>query len=73
MEIKTFSHYFSATPRIFRFNLESECETLIDFRNTWYKVTGLEFARLQALSIMQNGKKDNPSEADIDEIIDLYC
>nr|CAG8511217.1 8856_t:CDS:2 [Entrophospora candida] len=50
-----------------------ECKALIDFRNTWYKVTGLEFARLHALSIMQNGKKDNPSEADIDEIIDLYC
>ncbi|CAG8641640.1 8178_t:CDS:1, partial [Diversispora eburnea] len=38
---------------IFRYNLESECEALIDFRNTWYRVIGLEFARLQALSIMQ--------------------
>ncbi|CAG8586616.1 7402_t:CDS:2 [Cetraspora pellucida] len=58
---------------IFRYNLESECKALIDFRNTWYKVTGLEIARFQALSIMQNSKKDNPSESDIDEIVDLYC
>ncbi|CAG8816437.1 3259_t:CDS:1, partial [Gigaspora rosea] len=57
---------------IFRYNLESECKALIDFRNTWYKVTGLEIARFQALSIMQNSKKDNPSESDIDEIVDLY-
>ncbi|CAG8578900.1 13403_t:CDS:2 [Ambispora gerdemannii] len=58
---------------IFRYNLESECEALIDFWNIWYKVTGLEIARFQVLSIMQNGKKDDPSEADIDEIVDLYC
>ncbi|CAH1770571.1 8263_t:CDS:1, partial [Entrophospora sp. SA101] len=58
---------------IFRFNLESEYETLIDFWNMWYRVIGLETARLQALYIMQSGKKDNPLGADIDEIIDLYC
>ena len=48
-------------------------KALIDFRNTWYKAIGLEIARIQAVSTMQNGKKDNPSEADINEIIDLYC
>ncbi|CAH1769905.1 1627_t:CDS:1, partial [Entrophospora sp. SA101] len=58
---------------ILQYNLESECEALIEFRNTWYKAIGLETARLQALYIMQSGKKDDPSEADIDEIIDLYC
>ncbi|CAG8660908.1 9556_t:CDS:1, partial [Paraglomus brasilianum] len=58
---------------IFRYNLESECEALIEFRNIWYKVTGLEIVRFQALSIIQNKKKDNSSEAEIDEIIDLYC
>ncbi|RHZ63691.1 hypothetical protein Glove_328g103 [Diversispora epigaea] len=56
---------------IFRFNLESECEVLIDFRNTWYKVIGLLIARLQVLSSMQSSKKDDSS--DIDEIIGLYC
>ncbi|CAG8640328.1 1160_t:CDS:1, partial [Diversispora eburnea] len=39
---------------IFQFNLKSECEILIDFQNTWYRVIGLKIARLQALSIMQN-------------------
>ena len=53
--------------------LESECDLLTEFRNTWYKAIGLEIVRLQALSIMQNSKKDDSSEADIDEIIDLYC
>ncbi|CAG8644042.1 1351_t:CDS:2 [Ambispora gerdemannii] len=38
--------------------LESECGILTEFRNTWYKVIGLEIARLQALSITQNSKKD---------------
>ncbi|CAG8669880.1 350_t:CDS:1, partial [Paraglomus occultum] len=38
--------------------LESECEILTEFRNTWYKAIGLEIARLQALSITQNSKKD---------------
>ncbi|RHZ87187.1 hypothetical protein Glove_40g157 [Diversispora epigaea] len=56
---------------IFRYNLESECEALIKFRNTWYKVIGLESACPQALSIMQKSKKDN--SPDINEIIDLYC
>ncbi|CAJ0824826.1 17019_t:CDS:1 [Entrophospora sp. SA101] len=58
---------------ILRYNLESECEALTEFRNTWYKVIGLEIARVQAVSIMQSSKKDDSSEADIDEIIDLYC
>ena len=58
---------------ILQYNLESECEALTEFRNTWYKAIGLETARLQALYIMQSGKKDDPSGADIDEIIDLYC
>ena len=26
---------------IFRYNLESECEALIDFRNTWYRDTSI--------------------------------
>ncbi|RHZ86734.1 hypothetical protein Glove_46g48 [Diversispora epigaea] len=58
---------------IFRYDLESECEALIDFRNIWYKVIGLEIARLKALSSIQSSKKDDPSEADIDDIINLYC
>nr|CAG8655078.1 3527_t:CDS:2 [Entrophospora candida] len=58
---------------ILRYNLESECEALTEFRNTWYKAIGLEIARVQAVSIMQSSKKDDSSEADIDEIIDLYC
>ncbi|CAJ0825959.1 9250_t:CDS:2 [Entrophospora sp. SA101] len=58
---------------ILQYNLESECEALTEFRNTWYKAIGLETARLQALYIMQSSKKDDPSGADIDEIIDLYC
>ena len=62
----------SPTYRVCLCNLESECKALIDFRNIWYKVIGLEIARFQAVSIMQSSKKDDPSEADIDEIIDLY-
>ncbi|CAG8788824.1 242_t:CDS:2 [Cetraspora pellucida] len=58
---------------IFRYNLESECKVLIDFWNTWYKVTSLEIAHFQALSIMQNSKKDVLSKSEIDEIVDLYC
>ncbi|CAH1766934.1 5328_t:CDS:1 [Entrophospora sp. SA101] len=58
---------------ILRYNLESECEALTEFRNTWYKAIGLEIARVQAVSIMQSSKKDDSSEADIDEIINLYC
>ncbi|CAH1766377.1 9500_t:CDS:1, partial [Entrophospora sp. SA101] len=57
---------------ILRYNLESECEALTEFRNTWYKAIGLEIARVQAVSIMQSSKKDDSSEADVDEIIDLY-
>ncbi|CAJ0911085.1 17475_t:CDS:2 [Entrophospora sp. SA101] len=57
---------------ILRYNLESECEALTEFRNTWYKAIGLEIARVQAVSIMQSSKKDDSSEADIDEIINLY-
>ncbi|CAG8601085.1 951_t:CDS:2 [Ambispora gerdemannii] len=55
------------------YGLIMQCEALIDFRNTWYKVIGLEITRLQALSIIQNSKKNDLSEADIDEIVNLYC
>ncbi|CAJ0838372.1 1970_t:CDS:2 [Entrophospora sp. SA101] len=58
---------------ILRYNLETECEALTEFQNTWYKAIGLEIARVQAVSIMQSSKKDDSSEADVDEIIDLYC
>lgn len=56
---------------ILLYDLESECRELIDFRNTWHRVIGLEIIRLQALSITYGSKKDDPS--DIDDIIDLYC
>ena len=49
-----------------------ECKLLADFRNTWYKVVGLEITRYRTLSKLQDGKKDDSSEADIDEIIELY-
>ncbi|CAB4392810.1 unnamed protein product [Rhizophagus irregularis] len=49
-----------------------ECKLLADFRNTWYKVVGLEITRYRTLSKLQDGKKDDLSEADIDEIIELY-
>ncbi|CAG8650873.1 14759_t:CDS:2 [Gigaspora rosea] len=51
---------------------ENEYEILADLRNTWYKVVGLEITRYRASSKLQGDKKDNSSEADIDEIIELY-
>jgi len=42
---------------IFLYDLESECRELIDFRNTWHRVVGLEIIRLQALSITYGSKK----------------
>ena len=49
-----------------------ECKLLADFRNIWFKVVGLEITRYRTLSKLQNSKKDDSSEADIDEIIELY-
>jgi hypothetical protein len=49
-----------------------ECKLLADLRNIWYKVIGLEITRYRTLSKLQNDKKDNSSEVDIDEIIELY-
>ena len=49
-----------------------ECKLLADFRNTWYKVIGLEITRYRTLSKLQDDKKDDSSEADIDDIIELY-
>ncbi|CAB4390359.1 unnamed protein product [Rhizophagus irregularis] len=49
-----------------------ECKLLADFRNTWYKVVGLEIIRYRTLSKLQDDKKDDSSEADINEIIKLY-
>ncbi|PKK66817.1 hypothetical protein RhiirC2_784328 [Rhizophagus irregularis] len=49
-----------------------ECKLLADFRNTWYKVVGLEITRYRTLSKLQDDKKNDSSEADIDEIIELY-
>ena len=50
-----------------------ECKLLAGFRNTWYKVVGLEITRYRTLSKLQDDKKDDSSEADIDDIIELYC
>ena len=50
-----------------------ECKLLAGFRNTWYKVVGLEITRYQTLLKLQDDKKDDSSEADIDDIIELYC
>ncbi|CAB4400453.1 unnamed protein product [Rhizophagus irregularis] len=49
-----------------------ECKLLAGFQNTWYTVVGLEITRYRTLSKLQDDKKDDSSEADIDEIIDLY-
>ena len=49
-----------------------ECKLLADLRNTWYKVVGLEITRYRVLSKLQDDKKDDLSEVDIDEIIRLY-
>ncbi|GES96599.1 DNA polymerase [Rhizophagus clarus] len=48
------------------------CKLLADFRNIWYKVVGLEITRYRTLSKLQDSKKDDSSESDIDEIIELY-
>ena len=45
-----------------------ECKLLANLRSTWYKVVSLEITRYRTLSKLQ----DNSSEADIDEIIELY-
>ena len=34
-----------------------ECKLLADFRNTWYKVVGLEITRYRTLSKLQDGKR----------------
>ncbi|CAB4386485.1 unnamed protein product [Rhizophagus irregularis] len=51
---------------------ENECELLADLRSTWYKMVGLETTRYRMLLKLQEDKKDDSSEADIDEIIELY-
>ena len=50
-----------------------KCKLLAGFRNTWYKVVGLEITRYRTLSKLQDDKKEDSSEADIDDIIELYC
>jgi hypothetical protein len=55
------------------YNLENEYDLLTDLRNTWYRIVGLEIIRYRALSKLQEDKKDDPSEVDIDDIIELYC
>ncbi|CAB4379305.1 unnamed protein product [Rhizophagus irregularis] len=50
-----------------------ECKLLADLRNIWYKVVGLEITRYRTLSRLQDDKKDDSPEADIDDIIELYC
>jgi hypothetical protein len=52
---------------------ENECALLADLRSIWYKMVGIETTRYRMLSKLQNDKKDNSSEADIDDIIELYC
>ncbi|CAB5387554.1 unnamed protein product [Rhizophagus irregularis] len=52
---------------------ENECALLADLRSIWYKMVGLETTRYRMLSKLQDDKKDNSSEADIDDIIELYC
>ena len=49
-----------------------ECKLLADYRNIWYKVVGLEILHYRTLSKLQDDKKNDSSEADIDEIIELY-
>ena len=51
----------------------NECKLLAGFWNTWYKVVGLEITRYRTLSKLQDDKKDDSFEADIDDIIELYC
>ncbi len=49
-----------------------ECKLLADFQNIWYKVVSLEIIRYRTLSKLQDGKKDDSSEVNIDDIIELY-
>ena len=49
-----------------------ECKLLAGFQNTWYKVVGLEITCYRTLSKLQDDKKDDSSEVNIDEIIELY-
>ncbi|CAB4377453.1 unnamed protein product [Rhizophagus irregularis] len=51
---------------------ENECALLADLRSTWFKVVGLEITRYRTLLKLQDDKKDDSSEADIDDIIELY-
>ena len=55
------------------YNLENGYDLLTDLRNTWYRMAGLEITRYRALLKLQEDKKDDLSEADIDDIIELYC
>ncbi|CAB4396547.1 unnamed protein product [Rhizophagus irregularis] len=55
------------------YNLENGYDLLTDLRNTWYRIVGLEIIRYRVLSKLQEDKKDDSSEADIDDIIELYC
>jgi hypothetical protein len=50
-----------------------ECKLLADLQNTYYRIVGLETTRYQALSKLQSDKKDDLPEADINDIIELYC
>ena len=61
MTIKQYLLYYS-----------DECKLLANLRNTWYKVVGLEITRYRVLSKLQDDKKDDSSEANIDKIIKLY-
>ncbi|CAG8597718.1 9267_t:CDS:2 [Paraglomus brasilianum] len=51
------------------------CELMQEFRNEWYREIGLVTVRRRALSHLttQNTGKNKLHEADLDEIIDLYC
>ncbi|PKB96343.1 hypothetical protein RhiirA5_434998, partial [Rhizophagus irregularis] len=52
---------------------ENGYDLLTDLRNTWYRIVGLEIIRYRVLSKLQEDKKYDSSEADIDDIIELYC
>jgi hypothetical protein len=52
---------------------ENGCALLANLRSTWYKVVGLEITHYRTLSKLQDDKKDDLSEADIDKIIELYA
>jgi hypothetical protein len=55
------------------YNLENGYDLLTDLRNTWYRIVGLEIICYRALSKLQEDKKDDLSEVDINDIIELYC